>query len=82
MNNLRVRDYKPESYIVTIDGGYNNGHEGNWNTYLIQINHIVETFKVSIIDLIVDNVDDVWTLTVRVNSDKLQALLNFLEYDI
>lgn len=82
MNNLRVRDYKPESYIVTIDGGYNNGHEGNWNTYLIQINHIVEIFKVSIIDLIVDNVDDVWTLTVRVNSDKLQALLNFLEYDI
>ena len=82
MNNLRVRDYKPESYIVTIDGGYNNGHEGNWNTYLIQINHIVETFEVSIIDLIVDNVDDVWTLTVRVNSNKLQALLNFLEYDI
>ena len=82
MNNLRVRDYKPESYIVTIDGGYNNGHEGNWNTYLIQINHIVETFKVSIIDFIVDNVDDVWTLIVRVNSDKLQALLNFLEYDI
>lgn len=82
MNNLRVRDYKPESYIVTIDGGYNNGHKGNWNTYLIQINHIVETFEVSIIDFIVDNVDDVWTLIVRVNSDKLQALLNFLEYDI
>lgn len=82
MNNLRVRDYKPESYIVTIDGGYNNGREGNWNTYLVQINHIVETFEASIIDLIVDNIDDVWTLTVRVNSDKLQALLNFLEYDI
>ena len=82
MNNLRIRDYKSESYIVTIDGGYNNGCEGNWNAYLLQINHIVETFKVSIIDLIVDNVDDVWTLIVRVNSDKLQALLNFLEYDI
>ena len=82
MNNLRIRDYKPESYIVTIDGGYNNGHEGNWDKYIIQINHIVETFEVSIIDFVVDNVDDVWTLIVRVNSDKLQALLNFLEYDI